>query len=193
MFEEIFAFIHRNGPKAVLAHVLEIYVGALMRWLPGVEGLILRNLFYRALFHRSGNNLLIYPDVYIIFSHRISVGHRTAITVGTYIDAGGGLDIGDHVMIGPHCVISTRDHSIDPISLPMCHQPVQYGKITIGDDVWIGAKVCILRGVKIGNGSVIGAGAVVTRDVPPNAVMGGIPAKIIRYRDDNQRESCEAD
>lgn len=183
MFGEILAFIRRNGLRAIFTHVLEIYIGALLRWLPGVEGLVLRGWFYRALFQEAGASLLVFPNVYIIFSHRMSVGRRVAINVGTYIDAGGTLEIGDHVMIGPHCVISTRDHSTDPIGVPMCHQPVQYGKIRIGNDVWIGANVCIRRGTSIGEGSVIGAGSVVTKDVPPNAIVGGIPARILRFRD----------
>ena len=71
MLGEIVAFIRRNGMRAVVAHALELYIGVLIRWLPGVEGLILRGLFYRCLFRRAGKNLLIYPGVYIIFSHRL--------------------------------------------------------------------------------------------------------------------------
>jgi acetyltransferase-like isoleucine patch superfamily enzyme len=185
---EIFAFIRRNGLRAVITHALEIYVGALIRWLPGIEGLVLRGLFYRSLFRGAGKNLLIYPSVYIIFSHRMSVGLRVAINVGTYIDAGGGLEIGNHVMVGPHCIISSREHSIEPTGVPMCYQPVRYGKIVIGSDVWIGANVSIRGGVKVGDGSVIAAGAVVVEDIPPNAIVGGVPAKVLRYRDSNRRE-----
>ena len=182
MLEEILAFMRRNGMRAVVTHALEIYVGALIRWLPGIEGLILRGLFYRALFLGAGKSLLIYPSVYIIFSHRMRVGQRVAINVGTYIDAGGEIAIGDHVMIGPHCVISSREHSIEPNDVPMCFQPVRYGAIAIGDDVWIGANVSIRGGVKIGDGCVIAAGAVVVGDIPPNAIAGGVPAKVLRYR-----------
>ena len=190
MLKEIFAFINRNGMRAIITHTLEIYVGALIRWLPGVEGLILRGLFYRVLFKGSSNDLLIYPSVYIIFSHRMTVGRRVAINVGTYIDAGGGLEIGDHVMIGPHCIISTREHSTDLSDIPMCHQPVRYRTIVIENDVWIGANVSIRGGVNLGEGCVIGAGAVVVHDVPPNAIVGGVPAKILRYRDNNGGISC---
>jgi acetyltransferase-like isoleucine patch superfamily enzyme len=193
VFGEIFAFIRRNGLRAIFTHVLEIYVGVLIRWLPGIEGLLLRGLFYRSLFHRSGKNVLIYPSVYIIFSHRMTVGQRVAINVGTYIDAGGGLEIGDHVMIGPHCVISSREHSIEPIGVPMCYQPVRYGTITIGNDVWIGANVSIRGGVRLGDGSVVAAGAVVIRDVPANAIVGGIPAKVLRYRDIDRGERVVSD
>lgn len=181
---EILAFIRRNGLRAVIAHAAEIYLGVLIRWLPGPEGLLFRGLLYRGLFRSAGRSLLIYPNVYIIFSRRMTVGQRVAINVGTYIDAGGELEIGDHVMIGPHCVISSREHSIEPIGVPMCHQPVRYGKIKIGSDVWIGANVSIRGGVEVGSGSVIAAGAVVIANVPPNAIVGGVPAKVLRYRND---------
>lgn len=189
MLEEILAFMRRNGLRAVITHVLEIYIGVLIRWLPGVEGLVLRGLFYRGLFRGASKNLLIYPNVYLIFCHRMTVGQRVAINVGTYIDAGGEIEIGDHVMIGPHCVLSSREHSIEPSGVPMCYQPVRYRKIAIGSDVWIGANVSIRGGVKVGAGSVIAAGAVVIGDVPPNAIVGGVPAKVLRYRDDDGGKS----
>ena len=183
MLGEILSFMRRNGLRAVVTHALELYIGALIRWLPGVEGLMLRGLFYRCLFRSAGENLLIYPSVYIIFSHRMSVGVRVAVNVGTYIDAGGGLEIGDHVMVGPHCIISSREHSIEATGVPMCYQPVRYAKIVIGNDVWIGANVSIRGGVKVGDGSIVAAGAVVIEDVPPNAIVGGVPAKVLRQRD----------
>jgi acetyltransferase-like isoleucine patch superfamily enzyme len=190
---EIIAFIRRNGLRTIVTHALEIYVGALIRWLPGIEGLMLRGIFYRSLLHGSGNNLLIYPNVYIIFSHRMTVGRRVAINVGTYIDSGGGLEIGDHVMIGPHCIISTREHSIEPTGVPMCYQPIRYRNITIGNDIWIGANATIRGGVKLGNGCVVAAGAVVIRDVPPNAIVGGVPAKVLRYRNNDRVERSAPD
>jgi acetyltransferase-like isoleucine patch superfamily enzyme len=182
MLGELAAFVRRNGLRTVVSHALELYVGVLLRWLPGVEGLVLRGWFYRALFRRAGPDLLIYPGVYVIFSHCMSAGKRVAINVGTYIDAGGGLEIGDHVMIGPHCAISSREHSIEASGVPMCYQAVRYRKIVIGNDVWIGANVSIRGGVTLGDGSVIAAGAVVVEDVPPNAIVGGVPAKVLRYR-----------
>jgi maltose O-acetyltransferase len=91
--------------------------------------------------------------------------------------------IGDNVMMGPHCIIHTQNHKFDREDIPMCEQGFQEEKpVYIGNDVWIGSRVTILPGVKIGNGVIIGAGAVVTKDVPDYAIVGGNPAKIIRYR-----------
>jgi acetyltransferase-like isoleucine patch superfamily enzyme len=184
MLKEIVDFISRNGIKTVLVHIVELYGGALLRWLPGIEGLLLRGLFYRLLFRKCGKNLLIYPHVYIIFSHRISAGQRLAINVGTYIDAGGEVEFGDYVLIGPNCVISSRDHSFNTTEQPMCFQPVQYAKIKIEDDVWLGANVFVRSGVTIGKGSVIAAGTVVSANVPPYSIFGGVPGKVIRNRND---------
>ena len=89
MFRELVAFVKRNGLKNIAAHVLELYIGAILKLLPGVEGLYLRGMFYRLLFREAGGDLLIFPGVHIMFSNKIKVGKRVAINTGTYIDGGG--------------------------------------------------------------------------------------------------------
>jgi maltose O-acetyltransferase len=93
----------------------------------------------------------------------------------------GEIYIGKHVMIGPKTIIWGRDHGM-AMDKPMKHQPHTREKIIIKDDVWIGANAIILKGVTIGTGAVVAAGAVVTKDVPDYAIVGGNPAKIIKYR-----------
>lgn len=85
-------------------------------------------------------------------------------------------------MMGPDVVILTHTHNIDCTDISMGDQSARVAKVTIGNDVWIGMRSIIMPGVKIGNGAVIGAGAVVTKDVPDYAVVGGIPARVIRFR-----------
>ena len=86
-------------------------------------------------------------------------------------------------MMGPYCTIYTQNHKYSDTSRPMNQQGFDEEKpVYIGNDVWIGGHVMILPGITIGNGSVIGGGSVVTRNVPDNAVVGGNPAKIIKYR-----------
>lgn len=182
MLTEIVGFLRRNGLRSVIAHAVEIYAGWLIRGLPGIEGLILRRLLYRALFSGGGQDLAVYPGAYLIFCHRIQAGRRLAINVGTYIDARGGLTVGDNVMIGPNCALVTVDHGHGRTDMPMCQQELSYGPIVIGDDVWFGANVCVRAGVTIGTGAIIGAGAVVTRDVPPYTVVGGVPARVLSQR-----------
>ena len=86
-------------------------------------------------------------------------------------------------MMGQDCLIYTENHKYDRIDCTIDQQGYQEARpVVIGDDVWIGGRVIILPGVTIGNGAILGAGAVVTHDVPSYAIVGGNPAKIIKYR-----------
>ena len=117
------------------------------------------------------------------FGRGVTLGDRSGIGINASI--GEQTHIGSDVMMGPDCVIYTRNHRFDRLDIPMREQgygPVE--PVEIGDDYWIGGRVTILPGVHVGNGAVIAAGAVVTKDVPPYAVVGGVPAKIIYNRKD---------
>ncbi len=86
-------------------------------------------------------------------------------------------------MMGPEVIVLTQHHKFDRLDIPMRqqgHKP--YEPVIIGDDVWIGIRAIILPGVKIGKGAIIGAGAVVTKDVPEYAIVGGVPARVIKLR-----------
>jgi maltose O-acetyltransferase len=110
------------------------------------------------------------------------------ITIGDnfYMNANchilGKISIGNDVMIGPKSIIWGRDHGISK-NKPMKYQEHNKEPIVIGNDVWIGANVTILKGVTIEDGAVIGAGSVVTKDIPKYAIAVGNPAKVIKYRE----------
>ena len=93
----------------------------------------------------------------------------------------GEITFGDNVLIGPKTVIWTRDHGIEKGHL-IRKQPHIKGSVQVGNDVWIGANVTILKNIRIGNGAVIAAGSIVTKDVPEFGIAAGNPAKVMKYR-----------
>lgn len=109
---------------------------------------------------------------------RISIGDGSFVNVGCWFEGPGRIDIGSNVFLGPQVLIITSIHEIDP-SGQAARMPVP-GEVSIGDSCWIGARVIILPGVTIGDGTIIGAGAVVTKDCKPGAVYAGVPARRIR-------------
>jgi len=116
-----------------------------------------------------------------VFSHKVSLGDYSGIGINAKIY--GECHIGDYVMMGTDVTIITRNHSFSRTDIPMMHQGFETEKpVRIGNDVWIGDRVIILPGVCIGDGCVIAAGAVVTKDTPPYSVVAGVPAKVIYNR-----------
>ena len=110
----------------------------------------------------------------------ISIGSGSGLGVNCSVH--GPLRIGDNVMMGPEVTILTHTHNIERTGIPMGQQGMRVAEVVVGNDVWIGMRVVIMPGVKVGNGAVIGSCAVVTKDVPDFAVVGGVSAKIIKYR-----------
>ena len=135
----------------------------------------------RNLFDRCGVNINIERNADFGTGRGIIIGDNSGLGVNCSVR--GPLDIGSNVMMGPDVIIMTSIHNTANVDLPMRQQGfLPNKKVTIGDDVWIGARVIILPGVTIGKGVIIGAGAVVTRDVPEYTVVAGVPAKVIRSR-----------
>jgi maltose O-acetyltransferase len=159
------------------------------RYLPATNnGLKLSKLIQR-IRRASARNAFDYCGKNVNIERKADFGKGTGIRIGDSSGLGvncsvrGPLDMGANIMMGPDVTILTSIHNTVSTDIPMNQQgflPNQ--KVTIGDDVWIGTRVIILPGVNIGKGSIIGAGAVVTKDVPEYAVVAGVPAKVIKYR-----------
>lgn len=115
------------------------------------------------------------------FSPKATLGDYSGIGINAHIN--GTCHIGNYVMMGTDVTIITRNHRHDRTDIPMMQQGFEEEKpVIIGDDVWIGDKVTILPGVHVGKGSILAAGAVVTKDVPDYTVVAGVPAKVIQRR-----------
>ncbi len=114
---------------------------------------------------------------------------NVSINPGFVSKGGGKLFMGAHVHLGEHITVFTDNHNFKrPEYLPYDTRRITED-VTIGDCVWIGDRVMILPGVSIGEGAILGAGAVVTQDVPPLAIVGGVPAKVLRHRDEEHYRS----
>ncbi len=137
----------------------------------------IRTLFSELIGKKVDESFLLIPPFYTAGGDEIRVGHNVFINQNcTFYDLGG-LDIGDDVMIGPNVNIITTSHPLGPSQ----RRAVTIGKpIVIERNVWIAAGATIVGGVTIGENSVVAAGSVVTRNVPPNTLVGGNPARVIR-------------
>lgn len=142
-------------------------------------GLYVRRYLASHMIDNCGKNVNIERNAK--FNRNISIGDNSGI--GSKSSVAPYTKIGDNVMMGPEVIMYSRNHNIDRIDIPMCEQGFQKAKpITIGNDVWIGRRVIILPGVTIGDGCVIGAGAVVAKDIPSYSIAVGNPARVIKSR-----------
>lgn len=130
-----------------------------------------------------GENCFIHQSSMIMtYGGDITLGNNVSVNPYTILYGHGGLKIGNFVRIAAHTVIIPSNHNFERTDIPIFRQGHTSKGITIEDDVWIGTHVTILDGVKIGQGSIIGAGAVVNKDIPPYSIVVGNPGKVIRNR-----------
>ena len=121
-------------------------------------------------------SVAVFPPFYSEFGKNLTLGKDVFINIGCRFQDAGGITIGDGTLIGHGSTLTTLDHGIDPDRrADMIPAPV-----VIGRRVWLGAGVTVVPGVTIGDGAIVGAGAVVTKDVPANAIVAGVPARLIR-------------
>ncbi len=136
----------------------------------------IREIMSRLTGRRIDDSFRLFPPFYTDFGKNIHIGKDVFINSGCHFQDQGGIEIGDGAMIGHNVVLATINHDLDPAQNRKNH----YAPVRIGAHVWIGSNATILPGVIIGEWSVVAAGAVVTKEVPPYTVAGGIPAKTIR-------------
>lgn len=172
-------------------------------WIPGGPGTMLRCFAYRPFFgaagaFRSGVGVVIQGFAHIRMGRGVGLNRyaslyasRGTIALGDNVFLGdfssinandANVVIGSNVAIGPMTLVQGANHRFERTDIPIVAQGHTPARVDIDNDVWIGAHCVILPGVRIYSGAVVAAGAVVVKDVPPMAVVGGVPAKVLRYR-----------
>ncbi|KQP80073.1 thiamine biosynthesis protein ThiF [Aeromicrobium sp. Leaf289] len=135
-----------------------------------------RDLLARLTGRPVEDSVVVFPPFYSEFGKNLTLGKDVFINIGCRFQDTGGITIGDGSLIGHGCTLTTLDHGMDPaLRASMVPAPV-----VIGRKVWLGAGVTVVPGVTIGDGAVVGAGAVVTRDVPADTIVAGVPARVVR-------------
>jgi maltose O-acetyltransferase len=158
---DLLAYLAAAGPNIDIANV---YIRPRLLRLAGVQ---------------VGYACVIYPRIYIT-SGQLTIGDYVRVNADCRFACGGGITIGSYSQISARVSFETTSHQIEPVK--NAFRPSTVAPIIIEDHVWIGSGAIVLGGVTIGKGAVVAAGAVVNRDVPPNSLVGGIPARILQPR-----------
>jgi maltose O-acetyltransferase len=145
-----------------------------------------RALICKQFFHSVGRNVNVEHGAYFGSGLLVEIGDNSGIGVNCRVP--GDIRIGKDVMMGPDVLIIGRNHNFEDLTIPMRLQGYKATPpVVIEDDVWLGARVIVLPGIKIGRGAIIGAGAIVSKDVPPFGICVGDPGRIVKFRNDSKQ------
>ena len=136
----------------------------------------LRALVSELVGYKVDDGFRLFPPLYSDYGKNIKLGTNVFINSGCCFQDQGGIEIGDGCLIGHQVVIATLNHDFDPAK----RAEMTAKKVVLGKNVWVGSHATILPGVTVGDGSIIAAGAVVTKDVPERCIAAGVPARVIR-------------
>ncbi len=183
---------------------LERWIVFLLFNLPGSTGMLARSRFLQSRCKRCGTRIRIDTGVCITGldnieigdnvsimrncsvhadTGKLSIGSNFSMNANSTIDANGGeIQIGDNVLVAQNVVLRAADHNFERLDKPAIEQGHKSGRIVVGYDCWIAANVVVTRNVTIREHSIVGAGAVVTKNVEPFSIVGGVPARLIKTR-----------
>lgn len=170
-----------------LAKAMSVFPKALRKWLlrlfrntGGNIGILIRYLLIKELAASCGDNVSVRQYVFIENIENVSFGNNVSIHPFCYLEGKGGIEIADDVSIAHNCSIMSTNHSWTEQNVSIKYNPLSLEKVHISCGVWCGCGCRILAGVNIGERSIIAAGAVVTKDVESETIVGGVPAKVIK-------------
>jgi len=162
----------------VLQYLWFHFVMVVTGWLPDFRPVLrLRGFLSRPSFKRCGRNLQIAQRVTINFPNQLEVGNDVFLAMGCWLHAWGGITLEDDVQLGPYAVLVTGDHTERNGSYRF--GPSQLAPIRLCRGSWVAAHATVTKGVVIGSGAILAANSVATHDIPPFAIAGGVPARII--------------
>ena len=188
----------------LIGHEIYLWTEAIVSFVPGLIGQKLRIVFYKMFLGRSslkaigyGSSLTCpasisigeaslgrYNELIACPNSKIIIGNNTCFNSGVHLNSsiGGSISIGNNCLIGPNFVARTASHVFRDKSIPVRSQGHSCLDIVIHDDVWIASNVTVIGGVTLSKGCVVGAGAVVTKSLPPYSIAYGVPARVVSYR-----------
>lgn len=148
-----------------------------------IKWIKVRRWLFDQMLGRRHHNLWIFPGAFIEDVGALRLGDDVSINRNCNLSCGGGLTIGNNVSIAHATTILTAEHGFADKDKPIKYQPIELKPVRIGDNVWIGAQVCILAGVTLADGTIVGAGTLVNHSVTEkNCTIAGVPAKVIKRR-----------
>lgn len=182
---------NRNIYTLIKAGIFQTVWG-IVKYIPSPIGDLLRFVVLKPAMKKI-NTFWLRSGITVWWPEKISIGGNGSVNEDVHFNGFGGITIGERVLIGHRCTFFSDEHKFEDPDEFIWFQGRDPAPIVVEDDVYFGCNVVVLAGVTIGRGAVIGAGSVVTKDVPQLAVAGGIPARVIRYRGDKIKGKEESD
>lgn len=172
----------RYGIKKLCKYAIYFTLYGIVKYIPSPIGDYLRYFVLKAFLKKLGKGTIIKEGVTIYFPENVEIGENVTINEFCFIDGYGGVRIGNFVRIAHGVSIISEDHGFSVTNKPIYLFKKKSSPVNIGNDVWIGCKATILKGVSVGKGCVIGANSVVVSDIPEHSVAVGCPARVVRKR-----------
>lgn len=170
--------------QSFINNSMDYIVNKIISFLPDIPILnIVKSKLMVARGAKIGKKLKALEGIYIDRFHKITIENDVSIASNVTIIAAGGIKIGSRTMIGHGSKLISAGHNIPVNKGQMRFSGAFLNEIIIENDVWIGTQVVVLPGIRIGEGAIVAAGAVVTKDVRPFSIVGGVPAKLIKMRE----------